>query len=194
MDNKGEIKMIQINLKKSHLIYLTLLVALIAGGLLVSSYGGSNPSVMGHSAGEITGVVPTGAIMVFNLTSCPSGWKAADGTSSTPDLRGQFIRGLNNFGTGARSDGNQDPAGARSLGAYQADAFQGHYHKVYRIAGVGSTDSINHEAGDRDPTSWTNYGGALQARTPISDGTHGTPRISSETRPKNVALIYCQKE
>lgn len=56
--------------------------------------------------------VPPSAVMAFNSTACPTNWSPADGTGGRPDLRGQFIRGLNTFDNGAtvRSDGNQDPA------------------------------------------------------------------------------------
>jgi hypothetical protein len=30
-------------------------------------------------------------------------------------------------------------------------------------------------------------------RAPISDGTNGTPRIATETRPRNIALLACIK-
>jgi len=33
----------------------------------------------------------------------------------------------------------------------------------------------------------------FMAKNPISDGSNGTPRTSLETRPKNVALLYCVK-
>ncbi|MFB0965369.1 MAG: hypothetical protein QMC36_06900 [Patescibacteria group bacterium] len=56
--------------------------------------------------------VPTGAVMAFYGTSCPTGWAAADGTPNgvkmtdgnpgTLDLRGEFIRGLDTAGVGAR--------------------------------------------------------------------------------------------
>ena len=56
--------------------------------------------------------VPTGAVMAFYGTSCPTGWAAADGTANgvkmtdgnpgTLDLRGEFIRGLDTAGVGAR--------------------------------------------------------------------------------------------
>jgi hypothetical protein len=39
-----------------------------------------------------TATIPTGAVMVFNLAICPTGYIAADGTNGTPDLRGEFIR------------------------------------------------------------------------------------------------------
>lgn len=52
-----------------------------------------------------TAIVPRGAIMAFFGASCPSGWNTADGTGDekktdgtlgTLDLRGEFIRGLDN--------------------------------------------------------------------------------------------------
>ena len=41
-----------------------------------------------------TDSIPKGAIMAFNLASCPTDWSPADGNSGRPDLRGYFIRGL----------------------------------------------------------------------------------------------------
>ena len=81
---------------------------------------------------------PAGAIMAFNLTSCPGGWDAADGSGGRPDLRGMFLRGLNNFGTGPRSDGKEDPDGAsRVLGEYQDDQMQSHTHGGGYTAATG---------------------------------------------------------
>lgn len=38
------------------------------------------------------GITPAGAVMAFNLTTCPAGWSAADGTGGRLDLRGEFVR------------------------------------------------------------------------------------------------------
>jgi len=38
--------------------------------------------------------VPLGAVVAFNLASCPTGYSPANGSNGTPDLRGEFIRGL----------------------------------------------------------------------------------------------------
>lgn len=119
--------------------------------------------------------VPTGGVMAFALSSCPSGWNAADGSGSTPDLRGMFIRGRNDFGTGARSDGKQDPSGARTIGDYQGDSFVNHSHTgTYMAEGGGNPLAV---AG-----AGTSYSGQS---IPSAGG--------DETRPKNVALIYCVK-
>lgn len=38
-------------------------------------------------------VAPTGAVMAFNLASCPAGWSAMDGNAGRPDARGRTIVG-----------------------------------------------------------------------------------------------------
>lgn len=82
-------------------------------------------------------IVPSGAVMAFNLGICPSGWSAADGTGGRPDLRGQFIRGLNSFDNGVttRTDGSQDPdctarTGGCVLRSTQADELKSHTHSL----------------------------------------------------------------
>ena len=136
---------------------------------------------------------PEGAIQAFYLAACPDGWVAADGNNSTPRLRGMFLRGLNDFGTGARADGNQDPnGGARTLGDYQADAFQGHYHDA-----TGIDDFYGNRPGGLAtalPPGSNNAGSEPTTGAPITDGTNGTPRTTSETRVKNVALIFCMRK
>lgn len=64
--------------------------------------------------------VPPNAVMAFNSTVCPANWSPADGTGGRPDLRGQFVRGMNSFDGGAttRADGKQDPA-SRALSSFQ---------------------------------------------------------------------------
>ena len=37
---------------------------------------------------------PSRAVMAFDLATCPTGWSPANGTAGAPDLRGEFIRGL----------------------------------------------------------------------------------------------------
>lgn len=135
---------------------------------------------------------PEGAIMAFNLAECPEGWAAADGDNGTPDLRGRFIRGLNDFGTGASS---VDPAGLRALRNVQDDAFQGHWHRIRSWSPGGGVSKyvLNYEANSELAVSDLAYGDGVSARGITADDTNGTPRISSETRPVNVGLIFCQR-
>ncbi len=145
--------------------------------------------------------IPTGTVAAFFLTSCPARWIPADGGThnglSTPDLRGMFLRGLNNFGTGSlgiRSDGKQDPDGQRSLGAAQDDAFQKHGIKAsYNPGGGGSGGKVllapGHFAALEDSLHYL-----VTASEFVAVGQYGIPRVAKETRPRNVALIFCVKE
>ena len=125
------------------------------------------------------GSIPSGAVMAFYLSSCPSGWRAADGTVSTPDLRGQFVRGLSN--------GSAVDAG-RVLGTQQGDA-------IRNITGeIGPIDSVNYNG--VFSTSYQMGWGATM-------NSHGDPVVkfdaskvvptANEDRPVNVALLYCMK-
>jgi len=135
---------------------------------------------------------PEGAIMAFYLSACPSGWVAADGTNSTPDLRGQFIRGLNSFGSaaGTRADGNQDlNGGARTLGDYQADAFQGHWH-----SNPSNHVLLRNDVGTSVVGSQFGVNNSPETVRDPSNGNHGSVRVANETRPRNVAVIYCMRK
>lgn len=111
------------------------------------------------------GGVPTGAVMAFALTTCPAGW-----SEYTP-ARGRFLRGIDN-GAG------NDPSGTRTVGNVQADALKSHTHAVYTdnstlyVVGTGGKRAASE--GDALPDESGSAGGA-------------------ETRPKNVAVLFCRK-
>lgn len=111
---------------------------------------------------------PAGAVVAFKLAACPAGWIAADGTASTADMRGNFVRGLD-------TSGAVDPG--RTLNTLQLDQLQDHTHPTTTPDGSVATGpgAIN--------------AGAIGNDTGNPDsGRHGT-----ETRPRNIALLYCQK-
>ena len=147
---------------------------------------------------------PAGQVALYASSTAPTGWLKADGaaisrttyaalftaigttfgagdgstTFNLPDLRGEFIRGLD--------DGRGVDAG-RVIGTAQEDAFQGHWHNLHGIPGVGAN------AGGASQTQGGSLLSAAAVRAAISDGTNGTPRIAAETRPRNVALLACIK-
>lgn len=113
------------------------------------------------------GGVPAGAVMYFNLASCPAGWLAANGTAGTPDLRNQFIRGL---GSG------------RTLGSFQADALKSHTHSL-----VWTITAYNANTG-----AVGTYGaGSGSVAGTYTSGIGSTG--DAETRPQNIALLACVK-
>lgn len=137
--------------------------ATVSGGLVVG----------GNCAADDVGApgasIPSGAIMPFYLSSCPTGWMLADGINGTPDLRGAFIRGWGDLANGRDPEG-----GSRVLGSFQPEDFKRHSHTLGTI--------VNRDRGDSNTLHQTDAG---QAQT----GETGGP----ETRPDNVALLYCQK-
>ncbi|WP_414462398.1 tail fiber domain-containing protein [Hyphomicrobium sp. DY-1] len=122
--------------------------------------------------------IPQGTISAFAFTSCPNGW-----SEYTP-ARGRFLRGIDN-GAGV------DPSGTRVPGATQVDTLQNI---------TGSFRITRGQAG--------NAAGAFSIDASVSGGNHGTgtannypdvsldaslvARTSTETRPANVAVIFCQ--
>jgi microcystin-dependent protein len=97
---------------------------------------------------------------------------------SLPDFRGRFARYNDNMGTGAAGRDT-----GRAHGSTQSDAMQGHNHSVTSAGGLW------YEAGgDRAASGGSN----VTRNTPVvggptSDGTNGTPRTASETRPINLS-------
>jgi hypothetical protein len=124
--------------------------------------------------GTSAGNIPVGTIAAFASTSCPTGW-----TEYTP-ARGRFLRGIDN-GAGV------DPSGTRAPGNQQADAMQGHIHSTSFNAAVAGNTFFGQGAPVVQAVAASPNTGP-----PVSDGTNGTPRTSTETRPSNVAVTFCQ--
>jgi microcystin-dependent protein len=141
-------------------------------------------------------LLPAGAVMPFAMNSAPAGWLAADGsnvnrttyaalfsaisttygvgdgstTFALPDLRGYFVRG---------SGTNSDATASGTFGVKQADDLKSHTHSY--------TDQVRVSLGVFNAAGGTGQDGATDlGRT--TGATGGT-----ETRPKNIAMLYCIK-
>lgn len=150
--------------------------------------------------------VPSGSVFPFAGTSAPTGYLVADGsaisrstyadlfavigttygagdgstTFNLPDLRGIFVRGA-----GSQTISSITYSG--TLAAKQGDQMQGHKHDI-------PSNFSNNTAGSNTPMgSASGLSGYLPSEGPISDGTNGTPRVGSETRPANISLTYIIK-
>jgi microcystin-dependent protein len=187
-------------------------VALTAGTIVdadVSASAAIAASKLSTAAQQA--LLPAGAVMPFAMNSAPSGWLAADGTAvsrstyatlfaaistthgvgngsttfNLPDLRGIFVRG----------SGSQTISGTtydKTFATKERDAFQGHWHNYHYSGGNrGVASPVN----SVDLIDQTNPAAILTDRVKdsIADGTNGTPRTASETRPANIALLYCIK-
>lgn len=141
----------------------------------------------------VDAVLPPGVVAHFAMNTAPSGWLKANGalvsrttyaalfavigttfgagdgstTFKIPDLRGEFLRGLD--------DGRGVDAG-RGIGTAQVDEIKQHAHafdKAYALGAGGSAYTVYRPDGTGAGTTG-NTGGA-------------------ETRPRNVALLACIK-
>lgn len=149
------------------------------------------PATLAAAAPSLGLAIPAGTVVAFAGAAAPAGYLICDGsavsrttyadlfavcsgtygngdgasTFNLPDLRGEFVRGLDS-GRGVDS--------GRALGSFQADEIKAHTHTV-TTGGIGSADN---GGGDRDS----------------DDGTQTTsPTGGVETRPRNVAMNYIIK-
>ena len=161
----------------------------------VEVYTGSEWTLLG-------GGVPVGSIYWFGNTSAPTGYLQCNGaavsrstysdlftaistthgsgdgssTFNVPDLRGEFIRGL---------DGGRGIDSGRSIGTLQLDTFKKHDHMFAGddwIGNSGGYTKIGTHSVDEDSSGGGNCG---DYRTKDDTTNVG----GSETRPRNVALL-----
>jgi hypothetical protein len=139
---------------------------------------------------------PAHAVLAFNLTTCPAGW------DEYAPARGRFVRGIDT--TASKST---DPDGQRQPGATQEDAIrnitgslsgvEGELNKAWpwgfkplvegAFSVVKNNDYYNKNPGD-------NYIPAKGIGTTATFDASRVVRTAAENRPKNVALLYCEKK
>jgi microcystin-dependent protein len=100
---------------------------------------------------------------------------------SSPSANASFIQ-YEDPGVTSRTNYTLGSSITTSAGSMQTDAFQGHRHNVTMGTSSSSTGSVT--------GSGVGSLGGTQVKDPITDGTNGTPRTSTETRPKNISVFY----
>jgi hypothetical protein len=111
-----------------------------------------------------------GAVVAFNLNHCPSTWE-----EYTPAY-GRFIRGIDKSGS------KLDPTGLREAGTSQEDLLRKHAHDI-TLSGASGNNAFVTRTPAWGYDNW--HGGATTTSSKEIGG--------DETRPKNVALLYCIK-
>lgn len=137
----------------------------------------------GWGSWSADGGMPSGGIGYFWLTTCPGGWKSADGTNGTPDLRGEFIRGVDNY-RGA------DPDSGRAVGSWQGPSVGSFTYQTF------GDDGDSQISGSWYSTRQIAINGVATPSSPRSGWT--VPQTAwitpSDTRPRNVAMLACMKQ
>ncbi|MGT5984363.1 phage tail protein [Escherichia coli] len=138
--------------------------------------------------------LPVGVPVPWPLETPPTGWLKCNGAAFSsekhpklakaypelklPDLRGEFIRGWD--------DGRGVDSG-RTILSVQGDALQDHGHKAIRLRFIG-------EGGGNVaiPDGSAEFTGDSDLINKISGRAFngGVPRVSGETRPRNIAFNY----
>jgi len=160
--------------------------------------GPPGPSVTGATGATgpdgPTGVGPTGHITLWGTSTLPSGYIECNGQSTSsypalaalygsnvPDLRGEFVRGFDN--------GRGIDAG-RTLGSTQGDSLGSHNHVMH-----GSGTFSGYYLGNSGLTHNYSGGGghAFGARTSVDTDVKTGSTGDTETRPRNISLMYIIK-
>ncbi|EIK8334082.1 tail fiber protein, partial [Escherichia coli] len=138
--------------------------------------------------------LPVGVPVPWPSATPPTGWLKCNGaafsaeeypelakaypTNKLPDLRGEFIRGW---------DDGRGVDNGRSILSSQNDSLQDHGHKSIRLRPVGANGG-----NIPVPDGSANFTGDADLISAISDHAFngGAPRVSGETRPRNIAFNY----
>ena len=134
-----------------------------AAGLMIYNITNAQFEFYSGTAWNGIGSTTAGEIAAFAATSCPTGW-----TEYTA-ARGRFLRGIDSSGSTT-----MDPSGTRAPGSVQADTVGPHNHTDrWLSSGTGST---------------VGYSGITGT---LGNGFTVANNADLETRPKNVAVIFC---
>lgn len=140
---------------------------------------------------EVNGSVQSAAeypdLAAYLGTTFNTGGEAA-GTFRLPESRGEFLRGW---------DHGRGVDAGRAIGSYELDQLQGHSHRMTYEHGSEATGAATTNADGllqlQSDTSLGISDNNTAVRGPISDGVSGEPRVGSETRPRNLAVMWCIK-
>ncbi|WP_405424122.1 Ig-like domain-containing protein [Pantoea stewartii] len=143
-------------------------------------------------------LLPVGVVVAWGGNVPPDGWLEANGqafdpvlnpkllavypSGHVPDLRGRFIRG---WAHGSA----EDPDSGRDILSYQSDSIPDHTH----IAGTETMLWDNVPVSNTRNTPGGAQGRQYQNRTGQVNPEWGSFNISSESRPKNIAMMYIVK-
>ena len=113
---------------------------------------------------------PPGAVLAFEAERCPGGW------SAYAPAFGRFVRGID---PGVEADRRRKP------GSLEDDALQDHVHEIAGAKTAGHQPQVGAPHG---------YDAGALGNTINETKFVRSAKVGDETRPKNVALLYCLKD
>lgn len=144
-------------------------------------------------------LVPVGGVISWPSGTAPAGWLECNGQifnqqdnpklfqvlgkNSVPDYRGLFLRGW------AHGSSVYDPDSSRTIGSVQQDAMKEHSH----IAGAETILNSNVPVATNRNTPGGAEGRQTRNRTGGVNTLWNSPNVSTENRPKNIAVMYIIK-
>ncbi len=166
---------------------------------------------------DLTGMIPSGAVMYFAGQTAPTGWLKANGaavsrtlyaalfqsigttygtgdgrtTFNLPDLRGEFVRGW---------DDSRGVDSGRALGSAQGDAIRNITGKLDsgKNGALQLFDYIEPTGAFGVEKSWKQWtsdsgGGSNDLPSAITFDASSVVPTANENRPRNIALLACIK-
>lgn len=185
---------------------------LTVAGLIESTTGGikfPDGTIQTTAGGGGSGggdSLPLGTIMAWHkdftgTPPLPVGWVECNGqivNDPASPYNGQALPDLNNPKETWNSKGSFLRGGPTS-GEFEDDQFQGHHHNITKnnltFEWYETTPNGNHTmvAGNNHRHRAGTTSSSQQVNQPIADGTNGTPRTGTETRPVNMSVIWIIK-
>lgn len=173
--------------------------ALTPSGAVLSYAGSTAPA--GFLRCDGSAVSRTTYADLFAAIGTAHGTGDGSTTFNLPDYRGRFLRGWSDAQTrdpdrASRTAMATGGATGDNVGSVQLDAAQGHFHDLQNASGTVQArwrTDLGTGAGGGGVMVNDGSSGIVQARAMQTNGTQGTPRTSSETRPVNAYVMFIIK-
>ncbi len=164
-------------------------------GIAASSITGALPAIDGSSLTGIEGV-PSGIISMWSgsAAAIPTGWSLCDGTNSTPNLVGKFIKAASTAGgTGGSSSHTHSDSFSVAGHTLTLSEIPSHTHYSARGDSAGGSSGKGHQNADQSSHEKDKITSASGGGGSHSHGISGSVSSASH-EPEYFELCYIMKD